>query len=150
MPTSSGSWAGPGQWSCRSVGGSRKPWAKRAARTGSRWLYFIHRWIGVGACLFFAMWFLSGLVMMYVPYPAYTQDERLEHLPSIEWAKVQVGPQAALAAAGVTAFPDELRLEMAGLDPVWRIKAAGKPSTISAVDRTRAGGFAEWRAHQDA
>ena len=130
------------------MGGSRKPWAKRAARTGSRWLYFIHRWIGVGACLFFAMWFLSGLVMMYVPYPTYTQDERLEHLPSIEWAKVQVGPQAALAAAGVTAFPDELRLEMAGLDPVWRINAAGKRSTISAVDGTRAGGFAEWRAHQ--
>jgi uncharacterized iron-regulated membrane protein len=35
-----------------------------------RWLYIIHRWIGIFSCLLFAVWFLSGLVMIYVPYPA--------------------------------------------------------------------------------
>jgi len=127
---------------------SRKSWTKRAARASSRWLYWVHRWVGVGACLFFAMWFLSGLVMMYVPYPAYTQDERLAHLAAIEWSKVNVAPSAALAAAGAKSYPQELRLEMAGLDPVWRINADGKRSVISAVDGAQAGGVAEWRAHQ--
>jgi hypothetical protein len=130
------------------VGASRKPWTSKAARTGLRWLYFIHRWIGVGACLLFAMWFVSGLVMMYVPYPAYSQDERLAHLPAIEWSKVEVGPQAAMAAAGVKAFPDELRLEMAGAEPVWRIAADGKRASVSAVDGSPAGDIAEWRAAQ--
>lgn len=130
------------------MGDSRRSWAKQAARTGLRWLYFLHRWLGVGACLFFAMWFFSGLVMMYVPYPAYAAAERLEHLPPIEWSKVHVGPQQALASAGAKTFPDALRLEMAGLDPVWRIAAAGTRATVSAIDGSKAGDVAEWRAYQ--
>src|SRR4051812_37628797 len=63
-------------------------------------------------------------------------------------AKVRVGPEAAVAAARVPTFPDELRLEMAGLEPVWRVTAAGKRSTISAADGSKAGDVAEWRAHQ--
>ena len=34
-----------------------------------RALYLTHRWLGVVLCLFMAMWFLSGVVMMYVGYP---------------------------------------------------------------------------------
>ena len=34
-----------------------------------RWLYLTHRWIGIVTCLLFAMWFVSGLVMLYVPFP---------------------------------------------------------------------------------
>jgi hypothetical protein len=94
------------------------------------------------------MWFFSGLVMMYVPYPSYTQEERLAHLPPIEWSKVKAGPQAALTAAGAKTYPQELRLEMAGLDPVWRVVADGKRAVISGVDGARADDVAEWRAHQ--
>jgi hypothetical protein len=108
----------------------------------------VHRWLGVGACLFFAMWFFSGLVMMYVPYPAFSQAKRLEHLPPIEWGKVKIGPQAALAAAGLTRFPDELRLEMAGGEPVWRLQADGRKRALSAVDGAAAGPVAQWRAAQ--
>lgn len=129
------------------MAGSR-PIAKQAVRTGLRWLYFVHRWLGVGACLFFAMWFLSGLVMMYVPYPAYGQDERLEHLSPIEWSRVAVGPQAAMAAAGLGAFPAELRLEMAAHTPVWRINTGEKRLTVSAVDGKPAGEIDQWRAAQ--
>jgi uncharacterized iron-regulated membrane protein len=31
-----------------------------------RWLFLLHRWLGVVVCAFFAMWFVSGVVMMYV------------------------------------------------------------------------------------
>ena len=41
-----------------------------------RALYWTHRWLGVVGCLLFAMWFFSGVVMMYVAFPALTDDER--------------------------------------------------------------------------
>ena len=35
-----------------------------------RVLAALHRWWGVAFCLLFAMWFASGIVMHFVPYPA--------------------------------------------------------------------------------
>lgn len=49
-----------------------------------RWLYLIHRWLGIAACVFFAMWFISGVVMMYVGYPKLTAAERWSHLPPLD------------------------------------------------------------------
>ncbi|WP_246884322.1 PepSY domain-containing protein, partial [Pseudomonas protegens] len=31
-----------------------------------RYLYLWHRWLGIVACLFMALWFISGVVMLYV------------------------------------------------------------------------------------
>ncbi|WP_260928366.1 hypothetical protein [Novosphingobium sp. 9] len=45
-----------------------------------RWVMLIHRWIGIAACLLFAMWFASGLVMLYVPYPAFRRRRRPQAL----------------------------------------------------------------------
>ena len=104
-----------------------------------RWLYIIHRWIGIFTCLLFAMWFISGLVMIYVPFPSLGQSERLEGLPAIDWTRVHVEPAAALATANV-AVPKALALEMEGDLPVWRITPwAGGESTISARDGSRLG-----------
>lgn len=49
-----------------------------------RLLFLIHRWAGVVLCLFMAMWFVSGVVMMYVGYPKLTLQERLAALPVLE------------------------------------------------------------------
>ena len=49
-----------------------------------RWLYLTHRWVGIAVCLLMAMWFVSGVVMMYVGYPKLTQAERLAHLPDLK------------------------------------------------------------------
>jgi len=43
-------------------------------------LYIGHRWIGIATCLLFAMWFVSGLVMMYVAFPSLTEGERIAAL----------------------------------------------------------------------
>ena len=48
-----------------------------------RQLYLWHRWLGIVACLFMALWFVSGMVMLYVGYPKLTQAERLAHLPAL-------------------------------------------------------------------
>jgi len=75
-----------------------------------RWLFLVHRWLGIGICLLFAMWFVSGMVMMYVGYPKLTEEERLRHLPPLEADARLLAPARALAAAGVAGPLDELRL----------------------------------------
>ena len=104
-------------------------------RRGRRWLYVIHRWIGIATCLLFAMWFISGLVMMYVAFPRLTDDERLAALPAILWSKVQVAPDRAMAIAGSKQYPRDLRLSMMGDIPVYRVAGwSGRAVTVSAID----------------
>lgn len=98
-----------------------------------RWLYLVHRWIGIGTCLLFAIWFLSGLVMIYVPFPTLTPMERLAGLEEIDWRRVNVQPAAALAAADI-AVPKSMALEMRDGAPVWQIDSWERPQrTIAAA-----------------
>ncbi|MCS3445873.1 MULTISPECIES: peptidase [Bradyrhizobium] len=104
-------------------------------RRGRRWLYVVHRWIGIATCLLFAMWFISGLVMMYVAFPRLTDSERLAALPVVLWSKVRVTPDRAMAIAGVERYPRDLRLAMMDDTPVYRVTGwKGGTITISATD----------------
>ncbi|MBR0874200.1 PepSY domain-containing protein [Bradyrhizobium tropiciagri] len=104
-------------------------------RRGRRWLYVTHRWIGIATCLLFAMWFISGLVMMYVAFPRLTDSERLAALPVILWNKVQITPDRALAIAGMEQYPRDLRLSMMDDIPVYRVTGwKGGAVTFSAID----------------
>lgn len=78
-----------------------------------RWLFLAHRWLGVLLCAFFAMWFVSGVVMMYVGYPKLTQAERLMHLPALRGTAVPLEPAQALASAGLQGPLQDLRLATA-------------------------------------
>ena len=78
-----------------------------------RWLFLVHRWLGVLLCAFFAMWFISGVVMMYVGYPKLTSAERLAHLPALRATPVVLEPAQALAAAGLQGPLQDLRLAVA-------------------------------------
>lgn len=100
-----------------------------------RWLYIGHRWIGIVTCLLFAMWFISGVVMMYVAFPRLTEPERLSALPALDWAQVVVSPDRAMAIAGLKRYPRELRLDMLNDDPVYRIAGwDGERRVVSARD----------------
>ncbi|RZJ22939.1 MAG: PepSY domain-containing protein, partial [Haliea sp.] len=78
-----------------------------------RWLFLLHRWLGVLLCAFFAMWFVSGVVMMYVGYPKLTEAERLQHLPALDAASVALTPVQALQMAGIAGPLQDLRLSVA-------------------------------------
>lgn len=45
----------------------------------------VHRYLGVALGLLMLVWFLSGIVLMYVPYPELDRQERLKALPPIPW-----------------------------------------------------------------
>jgi len=104
-------------------------------RAGKRALYFVHRWLGIITCVFCLIWFVSGLVMVYVPFPAWTDAERLGSLRAVDGAQISYTPDQALAAAGMKAGPAvSVRLESYGNEPVYRISSRDKIRTISGVD----------------
>lgn len=46
-------------------------------------------------CLLFALWFASGIIMMYVEYPELTEQERLDNLPPLAYSDVRLSPVEA-------------------------------------------------------
>jgi len=46
-------------------------------------LFLIHRYLGLALCLIMVAWCLSGVVMMYVGYPALSQQARIAALPAL-------------------------------------------------------------------
>jgi uncharacterized iron-regulated membrane protein len=100
-----------------------------------RWLFLVHRWIGIATCLLFAIWFVSGLVMIYVPYPSLSREERLAGLVPIDWQQVEASFPAVSRTAGVGDAPRNAVLEMRGDQPVWRAASAeGEERVVSAAD----------------
>jgi hypothetical protein len=106
-------------------------------------LFYIHRWLGVTTCLLSVMWFLSGLVMLYVPFPAWSDEQRIETLPPITGHAVKVLPDEALARSGLTALPTVFRLEMGAAGPVYRIVAGAQTVSVSAVTGAPIGDVSE-------
>ncbi|MGB9099419.1 MAG: PepSY domain-containing protein [Stenotrophomonas indicatrix] len=66
--------------------------------TARRWTYLTHRWLGIGGCLLMLLWFVSGMVMLFVGYPKLTPAERLATLPALAdargWQALSVLPEA--------------------------------------------------------
>ena len=105
----------------------RRPTLGKGAR---RWLYLVHRWIGIASCLFFAMWFLSGLVMLYVPYPSVSPAELLAGSEAIDWPAVDVPPPLEDGR-----LPQDLLLHMRDGVPVWRVIGwSGAHTTVAASE----------------
>src|SRR5262249_37845481 len=50
-----------------------------------RALVVLHRYLGVAVGLLMALWFVSGIVMMYVGFPRLTEAERLRTLSPVPW-----------------------------------------------------------------
>ncbi len=85
-----------------------------------RTLYLLHRWLGIALCLFMALWFVSGVVMMYVGYPKLSSQERLSALPPLEPQHCCNGLSTALtelAGLADSGTLRSLRLTTLGKDP---------------------------------
>lgn len=89
-----------------------------------RWLYLSHRWLGIFMCLLVAMWFFSGVVMMYVGFPELTRAERLAALPELEQDKVGAAPAKLLSQLEPTDSIKELRLSSVFGRPAWLLRTS--------------------------
>jgi uncharacterized iron-regulated membrane protein len=90
-------------------------------------LVVLHRYLGVAVGLLMVMWFVSGIVMMYVGLPRVTEEDRARTLEPIAWQACCRFPQRLA--------PDEAQLfgtqveNVAGA-PVMRLRPVGRPGFV--------------------
>src|ERR1700694_2913163 len=84
-------------------------------------LIFLHRWLGICGCLLFLVWFVSGIVMMYVEMPELSEQRRLEALPVLDLARVKVSGAQAVQRAQLLGV-GSIKLTSLFGRPVWRLQ----------------------------
>lgn len=92
----------------------------------TRQLYLWHRYLGIGLALPFALWFATGVVMLYAQFPILTPAARFRDLPQFDPARFSLTPQAA-ERAGLEEPPRRIRLGLLLDRPIYYILPAGKP-----------------------
>src|SRR4029077_10863848 len=111
---------------------------KMVKRLLLRPLILLHRCFGVAFCLVFAMWFASGIVMHFVPFPASTESEHVAALLPINFTRVGYTPAQAVAASGI-AEPVRVRLVERADGPVYVVSNSGATKAVRGTDLTDAG-----------
>jgi hypothetical protein len=105
------------------VGGlTRRVLANNPVVTLKRSLILLHRWLGVALCLFFLLWFPSGIGMMYWDFPSVTPADRLERSPPLDPASIRRSPAEALATLERSPAPTQVRLNTFDGRPVYRFR----------------------------
>ena len=94
---------------------------------------FVHRWLGVGLCLLFLVWFPSGIGMMYWDFPSVTAADRLDRSPALDPSTVRLSPTDAYAVLGESQAPAQVRLNTFDGRPVYRFRA-GRGETLVYAD----------------
>ncbi len=91
-----------------------------------RTLIVLHRWVGIALCLFFLLWFPSGIGMMYWGFPGVSASDRLDRSPRLDPAKIVISPSEAAERVGVQANSTQIRLNSFDGRPVYRFGSGGK------------------------
>src|SRR5262245_58182295 len=103
----------------------------------TRTLILLHRWLGVAFCLFFAMWFATGIVMHFVPFPALTEAERFGGLAPVDVHAIGHGPAEAVAASAIKDI-ERVRLLQRSDGPVYLLSGPSGVKALSATDLSSA------------
>src|SRR5262245_37814800 len=85
-----------------------------------KYLIYTHRYLGVAFCVMFAVWFVSGVVMVYNRMPRLSAEERLMRLPVLDFSRATILPEQAFQLAGASGAPEKTRLTMFDDRPVYR------------------------------
>ncbi len=88
--------------------------------TAKRWTYLVHRWLGIGGCLLMLLWFVSGMVMLFIGYPKLTPGERLAALPVLADARDLQG--LSVLPAAVQAEPESVALTTLRGEPAYVVR----------------------------
>ncbi len=93
---------------------------------------FVHRWLGVALCLFFLLWFPSGIGMMYWDFPSVSAGDRLDRSAALDPSTIHLSPAEAYAALGQSQPPAQVRLNTFDGRPVYRFRAGRGESLVYA------------------
>ncbi len=103
-------------------------------RKGRVWhaMVVTHRYLGVAIALLMLVWFISGIVMMYVPYPQRSETERVSALPQISWA-------ACCDFSGITLSDSDAvaraQLENVAGRPILRVRSPLRADIIADLEQ---------------
>jgi hypothetical protein len=105
-------------------------------------LIYTHRWAGIVLTAVFVVWFVSGVIFVYVGMPTLPAEERLLRMEPLDVTTIAVTPADAASRAGLTT-PSRLRIAMSGGRPVYRFQSGGTwqmvyADTGDALDRLTA------------
>src|SRR5438876_988486 len=98
-----------------------------------RALVLVHRWLGIVFCLLFAMWFATGIVMHFIPFPALTEAERVGGLAPIDISRVMHGPADAVMAGTIGGITRVRLLERSD-GPVYLLSGTSGVSALHSTD----------------
>jgi hypothetical protein len=104
----------------------------RAVARFRKYAILTHRWMGVTFCVLFAMWFVSGMVLMYCDYPGVGPADRLARAAPLNPAQIRLSPAQAWAALGPSEPPDQIRIAMLAGRPVYRFRWGQVQSVVYA------------------
>src|SRR5262249_5545248 len=86
--------------------------------------------------LLFAMWFATGMVMHFVPFPSLTEAERFAGLSAIDGTHM-IAPADAIKASGIDDAV-RVRLIQRHEGPVYLVSGRSQLKAVNAVDGTDA------------
>jgi uncharacterized iron-regulated membrane protein len=87
-----------------------------------RQLFLWHRWLGIGLCIFMALWFISGIVMLYIGYPKLSPAEHLKALPELSRTSSYIDIEKAFLSTGQSTEPRKISLSSIADEPVYLFK----------------------------
>ncbi|QGL96127.1 MULTISPECIES: PepSY-associated TM helix domain-containing protein [Stenotrophomonas] len=99
--------------------------------TAKRWTYLVHRWLGIGGCLLMLLWFVSGMVMLFIGYPKLTPGERMAALPALGDARGWQG--LSILPAAVQVEPERVALTTLRGEPAYVVRSGSNVGAWSAV-----------------
>jgi PepSY-associated TM region len=117
-----------------------------------RWLILGHRYLGMVLGILMALWCLSGIVMIYVPFPQLVESERLAALSPIDWRGCCTTgmPTASLAEFQMEMVGETRVLRLSGDEGTYRLVDASTGSLLDSLDpalaRSAVATFARSRA----
>lgn len=92
-----------------------------------------HRWLGIAFCLLFAMWFATGIVMHFVPFPSLTEAERFAGLAPVDPGEIRISVGDAVAASGIVDAA-RVRLIQRIDGPVYIVSGPARSRAVRASD----------------
>ncbi len=86
----------------------------------------------MAVCLFFLMWFPSGIGMMYWDFPGVTGTDRLDRSPALDPSTIHLSPAEAFAAIEPSQPPTAVHLNTFDGRPAYRFRVGSGESIVYA------------------
>ena len=111
-------------------------------RRVKRLVVLVHLYLGVAMCALFVMWFATGIVLMYAPFPGFRQATQFARMPVLDCTRCALTLADALGAMPARDTASAVRLGMLlerpawrylGLDRRWHVLFADDRSALDAI-----------------